>query len=272
MTTDETGFQLKGNAPERYEQFIAPMVAPFIEAVLDDAVDLFPGAQVLDLACGTGFVARAAAARVGPTGHVAAADINEGMLQVAAAKAPRMYPDIEFTQASADKLPYEDAAFDVIICSQGAQFFPDLDAALTEAARVLRPSGRIALTVWAAKELSPYFDAQYRVIEEHGSPEETAAFTRAFSCTADRLTAGFTAAGLREGTVHELTRDVVTPPLTYWVPGQLSSVPWTRSLAEAGPDTMAHAARALCDLLVNHRAPDGTARLPFTALLATAIR
>ncbi|GGZ25105.1 class I SAM-dependent methyltransferase [Streptomyces poonensis] len=269
--TDETGFQLKGSAPERYEQYVAPIMAPFIEAVLD-IVDLFPGAQVLDLACGTGFVARAAAARVGPPGHVCAVDVNEGMLRVAAARAPRWYPDIEFTQAPADALPFEEATFDVVICQQGAQFFPDLDAALKEAARVLRPGGRIALTTWAPKERSPYFDAQYRVIEEYGSPDDTAAFRRAFSCTADRLAAAFVASGLRDGTVHLVTRHVVTPPLTDWVPGLMASVPWTRSLTEAGPDLMARASRALCDLLVNHKAPDGTATLPFTTLLATATR
>lgn len=269
--TDETGFQLRGSAPERYEQFAAPIMAPFIAAVLD-TVDLFPGAQVLDLACGTGFVARAAAGRVGPTGHVVAADINEGMLRMAAARAPRMYPDIEFVQAPADSLPFEEAAFDVVVCQQGAQFFPDLDAALKEVARVLRPGGRIALTTWAPKERSPYFDAQFRVIEEYGTPEEADGLRQAFSCTADRLAAAFTAAGLRDGTVHLVTRSVVTPPLSDWVPGQLSAIPWTRSLTEAGPQALARAARTLCDLLVNHRDPDGTATLPFTTLLATATR
>lgn len=101
---DETGFQLKGSAPERYEQYAAPFMAPFVEAVLD-AVDLFPGAKVLDLACGTGFAARAAAARVGPAGRVSGADVNDGMVRVARERAPRMYPDIAFTAAPADKLP-----------------------------------------------------------------------------------------------------------------------------------------------------------------------
>ncbi|GAA2268760.1 ubiquinone/menaquinone biosynthesis methyltransferase [Streptomyces ruber] len=269
--TDETGFQLQGSAPERYEQFAAPIMAPFVEAVLD-TVDLFPGAQALDLACGTGFVARAAAGRVGPTGHVVAVDINEGMLRVAAARAPRMYPDIEFVQAPADSLPLEEAGFDVVICQQGAQFFPDLDTALKEAARVLRPGGRIAVTTWAPKERSPYFDAQHRVIEEYGTPEEAAAHGRAFSCTADRLATAFAAAGLRDVTVHLVRRDVLTPPLDDWVRGHLSALPWTGSLTEAGPAALTRASRALCDRLADRRHPDGTATLPFTSLLATAVR
>ncbi|MBC7267779.1 MAG: methyltransferase domain-containing protein [Streptomyces sp.] len=268
---DETGFQLQGSAPERYEHFIAPLMAPFIETVLD-TVDLYPGAQVLDLACGTGFVARAAANRVGPTGHVAAADINEGMLKIAHAKAPHVYPDIELTLAPADRLPYEDASFEVVICQQSAQFFPDLTAALRETARVLRPDGRLALTVWAPKDRSPYFAAQYEVLEQYASPQDTASFRAAFSCTADRLTAAATEAGLHDVTAREITREVHTPPLTEWVPGQMASVPWTQSLGEAGPETMSHAARALTDRLTDHTAPDGTAKLPFTAVLVTAMR
>ncbi|MFD0315922.1 class I SAM-dependent methyltransferase [Streptomyces flavalbus] len=268
---DETGFQLQGSAPERYEHFIAPMMAPFIETVLD-TVDLYPGAQVLDLACGTGFVARAAANRVGPTGHVAAADINEGMLKVAHAKAPHVYPDLELTLAPADQLPYEDASFDTVICQQGAQFFPDLTAALRETARVLRPDGRLALTVWAPAERSPYFAAQYEVLRRYAAPEDTDAFRAAFSLTADRLTSALTDAGLHDATAREITRDVHTPPLKEWVPGQMASVPWTRSLTTTGQDTMTQASQALVERLTDYEAPDGTATLPFTAILVTALR
>ncbi|MFI2431890.1 class I SAM-dependent methyltransferase [Streptomyces sp. NPDC018693] len=266
-----SGFQLQGNAPERYEQYIAPMMKPFIDTALD-AVDLSPGTHVLDLACGTGFVARAAAALAGPTGHVAAADINEAMLKLAAARAPRLYPDIEFTQAPADALPYEDASFDAVICNQGAQFFPDLDAAVAETARVLRPGGRLALTVWAAPDRSPYFAAQHEVIKEYGSPQDTETFTAAFSCDTDRLTQALTRAGLDDITVRQITREVRTPPLTEWIPGQMTSVPWTQSITTAGPDTLTRAANALNDRLADYREPDGTAGIPFTALLATATR
>ncbi|WP_432139077.1 MULTISPECIES: class I SAM-dependent methyltransferase [unclassified Streptomyces] len=268
---NDSGFQLQGNAPERYERYIAPLMRPFIDALLD-AVDLSPGAHVLDLACGTGFVARAAAAQAGPTGHVAAADINPDMLKLAAAKAPRLYPDIEFTQAPADTLPYGDASFDAVLCNQGAQFFPDLSAAVAEAARVLRPGGRLALAVWAAMERCPYFAVQYEVIEEYAAPEDVVAAAGAFSCDTGSLTDAFTAAGLRNITVRQLTREVVTPVLTDWIPGQMTSVPWTRSLTAAGPETFDRACADLTTRMADYLEPDGTARLPFTALLATAER
>lgn len=208
---DEPGFQLKGNVPERYEHYVAPIMAPFVTALVD-AVDLYPGAAVLDLACGTGFAARAAAAQVGPAGRVRGADINEPMLRVAKAHHPRLYPDIEFTAAPADKLPYPDASFDAVVCQQGAQFFPDLTAALTETARVTRPHGRFAATVWAPRALtSPYFAAQHEVLAEYGGPGPADSFAAAFACTADRLTAALRTAGFHEATAHEFTFGITLP-------------------------------------------------------------
>jgi ubiquinone/menaquinone biosynthesis C-methylase UbiE len=265
---DETGFQLKGSAPERYEEYSAPIMAPFVEAILD-AVDLCPGHQVLDLASGTGFVARAAAAQVGPTGHVAAADVNEAMLKIAAARAPRMYPDIEFTLAPADRLPYADDTFDAVLCQQGVQFFPDLRAALGEASRVLRPGGRFAATAWAAWDRNPYFAAQHRALTEYGGPEAEAQFETAFSCPAERLTAVLTEAGFHEVVSRDVKFGITLPSLADFARGHLSAMPWGQAIEDAGgPDALTQAAETLTD----HTNPDGTATVPFTSTLVTAVR
>jgi len=269
---DETGFQLKGSAPERYEEYSAPLMAPFVAALLD-AVDVCPGHQILDLAAGTGFVARAAAARVGPTGHVVAADPSEAMLRVAAAKAPRMYPDIEFSAASADRLPQPDGTFDMVLCQQGVQFFPDLGAALAETSRVLRPGGRFAATAWAAPHRSPYLAAQGRIIAEHGDPTAVAHFEAAFSCPAARLATALPEAGFREVTTRDVTFDVVLPPLAEFVRGHLSAVPWGQAIEEAGgPGRLTRAAEDITEALTGHTNPDGTATVPFTSTLVTATR
>lgn len=146
-----SGFQLAGSAPERYERFVAPIMAPFVAALLD-AADLEPGRALLDVACGTGFAARAAAARVGPAGRVAGVDVNPGMLATAHKNAPS---SIEWHQAPADDLPFPDDTFDAVVCQQGLQFFPDLQAAVTEAMRVTTGGGRVAATgVGAARSLA----------------------------------------------------------------------------------------------------------------------
>ncbi|MEU9214658.1 methyltransferase domain-containing protein [Streptomyces sp. NPDC048415] len=269
---DETGFQLRGSAPERYERYAAPFMAPFVETILD-AVDLFPGATVLDVACGTGFAARAAAARVGPAGRVSGADINEGMIRVAAEHAPRMYPDIEFTAAPADTLPYQDAAFDAVVCQQGAQFFPDLAAALAETARVTRPGGRFAATTWAARDRIPYFVAQYEAVKEYGGPQLAANYEGAFSGTADRLTAALRTAGFHDVTSREVTFGIAFPPLAEYTFGQLSSTSWGQAIVDhAGDDALVGAGRAVHAHLADRTASDGSATLPFTANLVTGIR
>lgn len=272
---DPTGFPLKDNAThdatEHYERYSAPLMAPFVTAVVEAAA-LFPGAQVLDLACGTGFVARAAAALVGPTGHVAAADLLEGMLRIAARNAPRMYPDIEFTLAPADKLPYPADSFDAVLCQQGVQFFPDLEAALVEAARVTRTGGRFAATAWTPPaDRSPYFAAQLKAVTEHGTPEAEARFTTSLSCPAERLTAALTTAGFHEIATHEITFAIAFPDVADFVAGHLAAVPWGQSIEETGGLTaFTEAAETIRSALTPYTAPDGSATLPFTATLTTA--
>jgi SAM-dependent methyltransferase len=263
---DATGFHLKGSAPERYEHYVAPLMAPFVTALVD-AADLYPGATVLDLACGTGFVARAAAAQAGPTGRVAGADLNEGMLKIAEACHPRLYPDIEFTCAAADDLPYPDATFDAVLCQQGAQFFPDLDAALRETARVTRPEGRFAATVWSHLDDSPYFVAQRHAVEQYDTPEAAAGFRAAFA-TADRLTAALDRAGFRDTTSRRLTFTITLPPLEDYVRGHLSAIPWGRTIA----DTLGEQALTEAAATIRARLPEDTTTFPFTATLVTAVR
>ncbi|UIX32873.1 class I SAM-dependent methyltransferase [Streptomyces sp. GQFP] len=274
---DPKGFPLKDNAThdatEHYERYSAPLMAPFVTAVVE-AADLFPGAQVLDLACGTGFVARAAAAQVGPTGHVAAADLLEGMLRTAARHAPRMYPDIEFTLAPADKLPYPDDSFDAVLCQQGIQFFPDLEAALTEAARVTRPGGRFTATAWTPPaDRSPYFAAQLKAVTEHGTKEAEARFATSLSCPAERVTAALTTAGFHDITTREVTVTIAFPDLADFAAGHLAAVPWGQSIEDTGgAAAFAEAAETIRRTLTAHTAPDGSATLPFTSTLITTTR
>jgi ubiquinone/menaquinone biosynthesis C-methylase UbiE len=107
---------------------------------------LRPGERVLDVACGTGVVARLASQEVGATGTVAGLDVNPGMLAVARSATP---PDmfIEWHEASAEAMPLPDASFDVVLCQMGLQFMPDKHAALSEMRRVLVRGGRLILNV-----------------------------------------------------------------------------------------------------------------------------
>jgi ubiquinone/menaquinone biosynthesis C-methylase UbiE len=111
-------------------------------------VPLAPGQRVLDVACGTGVVARLAAPRVAPAGRVVGLDLNPAMLAVARLHAPDVDVTIEWKQGDAGALPFGDDSFDAVLCQQGLQFFPDKVKALREMHRVVKSGGIVALAVF----------------------------------------------------------------------------------------------------------------------------
>ena len=152
---------------EIYERHMVPAIfASWVPALLD-LVALKPGERVLDVACGTGVVARQAASQVGAGGHVVGLDLNGDMLALARAWGPA----VEWREGNAMALPFATNAFDVVVCQQGLQFFPDSGRALREAHRVLVPGGRFAVAVWCAIESSPGHHALTRGLERHVGTE-----------------------------------------------------------------------------------------------------
>src|SRR5215475_2176295 len=146
-----------GSVPENYERYLVPTIfGPWALDLVEEA-GARPGERVLDIACGTGIVARTAAGRVGSGGTVVGLDVSAPMLDVARVVAAGEGLSIKWREGSAMKLPFPDTAFDVTLCQQGLQFFPDRATALREMHRVLGPGGRVALSVWRAIEGSPGF-------------------------------------------------------------------------------------------------------------------
>lgn len=146
MAEQHFGKAYGGEPPANYERFFVPAIGAPLASDLIRLAALRPGERVLDVACGTGVVARLASPRVGGTGLVAGSDINPGMLAVARSATPPTMP-IEWHEASAEAMPFPDASFDVVLCQMGLQFVPDKDAALREMRRVLVSGGRLILNV-----------------------------------------------------------------------------------------------------------------------------
>jgi ubiquinone/menaquinone biosynthesis C-methylase UbiE len=144
MTQESFYKKYGGNAPENYEQFFVPRIGRPLAVDLIEVAALRSGERVLDVACGTGIVARLAAERVGKTGKVAALDLNPGMLAVAKSVAPSDFP-IDWYESTAESMPLNDEAFDVVMCQLGLMFIPDKSAALHEMRRVLAPRGRLII-------------------------------------------------------------------------------------------------------------------------------
>ncbi len=152
MSTTET-FQLSVESAEFYEARFVPAIFAEWAPLLVDAARIRPGQAVLDVACGTGVVARAVADRLAGTGTVTGLDLNEGMLAVAR----RIRPDLDWRTGDVADLPFPAGTFDAVLCQMALMFFPDRPAAVREMARVTRPGGVVALVVPASLDAQPAY-------------------------------------------------------------------------------------------------------------------
>lgn len=162
MSTSARNLFDAGTVPENYRRYLEPVLfAPWAERLVRWA-GVSQGDVVLDLAAGTGVVARAAARVAGANGRVIASDISSGMLEQATrAREPRAAV-ITPLVGSAERLDLPDASVDAVLCQQGLQFVPVPALVLRECLRVLRPGGVLAVSVWAEEDLQPldaYADA-----------------------------------------------------------------------------------------------------------------
>ncbi len=148
-------------AAQAYEDLHVPaLFQQWVEPLLD-AARIKPGQRVLDVACGTGVLARAAALRVGPEGSVAGVDVGAGMLAVAKC----LEPTVQWRQGNAESLAYADESFDAVVSQFGLMFFADRHSALREMLRVLIPGGTLAVAVWDSLENSAAYPIEVALLE-----------------------------------------------------------------------------------------------------------
>jgi ubiquinone/menaquinone biosynthesis C-methylase UbiE len=114
---------------------------------LAESLQILPGEKVLDVACGSGNGAIAAARRA--WGNTTGVDFVPALLERARERAAAERLEIEFVEGDAQELPFEDASFDVVMSIYGVMFAPDQEKAAAELLRVTRPGGRIGLASWA---------------------------------------------------------------------------------------------------------------------------
>lgn len=246
------------DAAQNYETHFVPAIGTPFALRLLAAAGLAPGERVLDVACGTGLVARLAAQAVGPEGAVAGLDPTPGMLQLARSTSPS---GIDWHEAPAESMPLADTSFDVVLCSMGLQFFTDKVQGLREMHRVLTPGGRAV--VCTPGPTPPLFAAIESTLAEHvGS--QASAFVQAVFCLHEPAEARalFSAAGFEEVAVETDTiRLRVDPPADFFWQYVLST---PLAAVAAGLDDAARAALErdvvkACQPFVD---PDGTVLEP----------
>lgn len=194
-----------------FQDVLDATLAPVLDLLLEGAA-LGPGQGVLDIGCGAGASSLAAAAAVGPDGHVTGADISAPLLEEAARRAAHL-PHLRFQHGDAQTHMFE-AGHDALISRFGVMFFDDPVAAFANMARALRPGGRVTFVCWDAVAHNPWFRLPAQVAATHLGPPEPGAphapGPMAFA-DADYTRGMLEAAGLRDIAIAP-TAVMLTPP------------------------------------------------------------
>jgi ubiquinone/menaquinone biosynthesis C-methylase UbiE len=202
-SSEPSGWQVQGSAADNYERYLVPaLFASWVPDLLD-AAEVREGQRVLDVACGTGIVARGAAERVGASGRVVGMDINEGMLETA--RSADVGGSVEWQAGDAAEIPFGDGDFDAVVCQQGLQFVPDPVRAASEMGRVVG-DGPVVVSVWAPLTDNVVWDKFADALGRHAGAGAAEIMRSPFQLgDPDRLRELFTQAGF--STVDLVTRD-----------------------------------------------------------------
>jgi ubiquinone/menaquinone biosynthesis C-methylase UbiE len=259
-------FQLSTEVAEVYEaRFVPAFFAQWAPHLLD-AVRVTAGQRILDVACGTGIVARGAADRVGATGAVVGVDLSAAMLAVAR----RIRPDLQWRQGDAVALPFGDAEFDAAVSQMALMFFPDPVAALGELRRVVRSAGLVGVLVPGALDANPPYQIFVDVVTKHAGASARSLVTTYFALgDRDHLVGLFTAAGLRVRAATGPVGESRFGSVDEFVTIELDSTPLGERLdAGARERILADCRQALG----RWRTPDGALSFPFRCNLVVARR
>jgi len=203
--------EFTGTAAENYEHHFVPAIGGPVADVSIEVASPRAGERVLDVACGTGVVARRAADAVGPRGAVTGLDLAADMIDVARRAPAPAEPRIDWHVGDAARLPFPDGAYDVVVCQMGLMFMSDKDAAVAEMRRVLAPGGRAVVVTPGA--IQPPFEIMERAIVEHISADLGAFVGLVFSMHDPGVLAGLLRrAGLDDVSARVADVDLRLPP------------------------------------------------------------
>ena len=265
-------WQMNTDGPETYERYIVPTWMADWTPGLIEAGCVGPKKRVLDVACGTGIVARKAAGIVGPDGRIAALDLNEGMLRVAGRCAgSEGATAIEWYHSDVARMPFSSGEFDTVLCQQGLQFFPDKAAALREMKRVLAPEGTLALSVWGRAGMCPHVMAICEVFSEYFGEDSTTIFKVASSLSNPEVLQHLVQdAGFSRIRIRSEVRIARHPSLANLLPAYFSALPVAAQIAALPEEERTRMFRCIETRLAGWRENDGLAA-PVENCILTAV-
>jgi len=225
-----------------------------VTTALCEAAELRPGQAVLDLAGGTGEPGLTAAQEVAPGGRVTCTDFVPGMVATAEANAGDAgITNMAFQQVDAEDIPFDDASFDRVISRFGVMFFPNVQQALGEIRRVVKPDGRVAFAVWQTADKNAWFSDLNGLLMSKGlvqPPPPGMPSPFRFGALGS-LPAELAAAGFKNvsETPHEARMEWPGPPEEYMDFIQATFPAWRKGLAEADAATREDTLAAMLDIV-----------------------
>ena len=250
-----------------YDALFGQITPRFAERLLD-AADVRRGARVLDVACGPGYVA-AAAARRGAS--VVGVDVAETML----ALARRAHPELELLAADAEDLPFADATFDAVVANFLLLHLGRPERAVTGFARVLRPGGRVALTVWDVPDRARFVGVWLDAVAAAGArpPEDIPAGPPFFRFSdEDEFARLLIGAGLERIVLQRLTSTLRVASADAFWDGFLGGTVRTSALVERQAPETRDAIRTAFDEIVREYAAGDGLELPVSVVLGSGAR
>jgi SAM-dependent methyltransferase len=188
-----------------------------------------PGERVLELACGPGGVGLAAAGRIAPDGEVVMSDVVARMTEIAAARAAAIgLTNVTPRTLDLERIDEPDDSYDVVLCREGLMFAVDPVRAAGEIERVVRPGGRVAVSVWGPRDRNPWLGVVFDAVSRQlGRPVPAPGAPGPFSLGDSARLAGLLAdAGIADVAVEELPTPLRAASFEEW---------WARTSALAGP-------------------------------------
>ena len=253
---------------KKWDKFNMEFLRPMGEAIIRH-LDLQNDDRVLDIASGTGEPGLTIAKLV-PNGKVTAIDLSEDMLVIAAENAgAKGLKNFETLVADVSELPFETQAFDAISCRMGFMFFPDMQLAVKEMLRILKPGGRIAVAVWAGAELNNWVTTSMSVIQKHvAMPKPLPGAPGMFRCgKPDMIADLFKQAGFQKVEEEEITGKVDYQSFErYWEIMLDVGAPIVAALSQANEATKATIKAEAADLFQSKN-EDGNSILNYGALI-----
>ncbi len=245
---------------------------PFRSEVLTQ-LDPQPGEHILDLGTGPGEPALTLARAVGPKGRVTAVDLSENMVKIAREVAgSRGMHNVDFHVMDCSKLTFPDSVFDAAVSCFGFQIFTNPEMAASQAHRVLRPGGRIFLTVWSTGDRVPWLDVLVGPMLEHAEPDETGYIPTPYETGGPGEMAAFLeSAGFVGAREHRVTCTMRYDDAEAYLESILKATPIGHSLYEESPEVQEEILRKTRENLQKWATPDGL-RLPAECVVVGATK